>query len=370
MALGDFTSTGGPDAEALAAGVKAGIATALANQTGFELVSDTREADFVITAALQAHGGRYRASSRILDTSTGQHFAAVRFDGSLEDPFAAEDELTYRVYNTIRFGLHRREGEMAEHEEDSDEALILQAGTLMFRPEMEGFHRAGALLDRVLANSPQSFMPLAMRAMSHCAEFFAGYGPMSAEAEAAALELSQRAVRLNGNSDYAHWVRSMVLLSIKRDHEAADAEALLSLELNPYYAFGTMGRGLIAIAAGRVDEGIALASKVASSDPRVQIVSWASQTVALGHLAAGRHREAVEWAIRSDRRQSDVARTLLILASAAALAGDTELARATAKRIMARHPEFRIAAFGNWAFRDPEPASRLIEGLRLAGLPD
>ena len=66
----------------------------------------------------------------------------------------------------------------------------------------------------------------------------------------------------------------------------------------------------------------------------------------------------------------DVPRTLLILASAAAHDGDNEAAQRGAQRLMASHPEFRLRDFGNWPFRNPEPGERLIEGLRLAGLPE
>jgi len=159
------------------------------------------------------------------------------------------------------------------------------------------------------------------------------------------------------------------LLACRGDHKAAEAQVARSLELNPYYAFAIQTLGVILITDGRVEEGIALCAKVAASDPRDRIASWAMQFVALGHLVARRYGEAVEWAQRSDRRQPDVARTLLVLAAAAALDGDSETARQTTERMLARYPDFRIADFGNFPYKDPEPADRLVEGLRLAGLP-
>ena len=69
-------------------------------------------------------------------------------------------------------------------------------------------------------------------------------------------------------------------------------------------------------------------------------------------------------------RQADVARTLQILAAAAGLADDDQTAKRTAERMLASYPDFRIRDFGNWPFKDPESAERLVEGLRLAGLPE
>jgi tetratricopeptide (TPR) repeat protein len=131
-----------------------------------------------------------------------------------------------------------------------------------------------------------------------------------------------------------------------------------------------MGLGIVSITSGAVDEGIAHCEKVAASDPRSQILPWAEQSIALGHFVACRYAEAIAWAQRSLRRKADVARTLLILAAAAALGDDSDLARQTAERLLASYPDFRIADFGNWPFKDPEPAGRLVEGLRRAGLPE
>ena len=372
VALGAFEAKGGSDAEMLATGAREGIATSFANQTGWEILSDTHGADFVVSATVQVAGSRYRAASRILDRKSGAHFAADRFDGNLDDPFAAQDDLTYRMYNAVRFGLHRREVEMAGQAPttaDSDETLILKASEYLFQPYIEKFLAARPLLDSVLARSPENYMALAMRASSHVGELFAGYRAISAADCEAALRDANEAVRLNGHSDFTQYTLGMTLLACRGDHKAAEAQVARSLELNPYYAFAIQTLGVILITDGRVEEGIALCAKVAASDPRDRIASWAMQFVALGHLVARRYGEAVEWAQRSDRRQPDVARTLLVLAAAAALDGDSETARQTTERMLARYPDFRIADFGNFPYKDPEPADRLVEGLRLAGLP-
>jgi hypothetical protein len=92
--------------------------------------------------------------------------------------------------------------------------------------------------------------------------------------------------------------------------------------------------------------------------------------LALGEFVRRNYRAAIDLAIRSDQRQSDVARTLLILAAAAAQHGETLTARRAAESLLRSHPDFRIRDFGSWPFRDEEPGDRLKEGLRLAGLPD
>ncbi len=373
VALGRFESKGGDEAEALAAGVRDDVMTSLSNQTGLALVSDPDRADFVVAVSVQAFGQRYRANMHILDRGSGQHFGAERIDGSLDDPFEAQDALFYRIYNAVRFAIYDHEDETAdprpETEQDS-ETLLFKASQLMFSCDMASYLRARRLTDIVRGREPENFMALGMTALSHLAEIQAGYRPISAEDGAAALSAARQAVRLNAGSDFAHFALARAYLHCQKDFKAAHREAERSLEISPYFAWGKLVLGEVLICSGDADQGIALCAQAAEANARGLGNHWPPQYAALGELTRGHYETAVDQATRSDQRLPDITRTLLILAAAAALHGEEDSARETAERILARHPEFRIRDFGNWPFRDAEPAERLLEGLHLAGLPE
>ncbi|MDP6952044.1 MAG: hypothetical protein QGF53_04715, partial [Alphaproteobacteria bacterium] len=253
---------------------------------------------------------------------------------------------------------------------ESDNGLMLKAAGLMYQPYIENFQATRPLLETVLARSPDNFVALAQQAVCHTGELLAGYRPISPEDKALALASAQRAVRLNNTSDFCQYVLGWALFCCERDYQGAEAALLRSLDLNPNYAFATFGYGMMLAVAGDIEDGIARCTRVIDADPRLQFLALASQYGAIAHFRAKRYGEAIHWARQSDSRQADMARTLLVLAAASALAGDEETTKQAANRMMVRYPDFHIADFGNWPFRDPEPAERLIEGLRLAGLPE
>lgn len=373
VAIGEFGVTGGDSAEALAAGVLDAVKAVLSNQTGLTMVSRDADADYLASGRIQTRNDRYRATLHLAVANGGETFASERFDGDLDDPFQAEDDLASLLYNAIRFGIYDRVAGMATQRDDGElgtEALLAKAAKLLFQDQVLEFERAGHILDSIVAKEPENFMALAMKAATHLTESIAGYRALSSDDRAAAFSAAREAVHLNANSDFAHFVLSWVHLHCQADFVASRREAERSLEINPYYTLAKMTLGETLICGGDVDDGTGLCMEAAKALSRGAGNHRPMRIAALGELVRGNYQAAIDWAVRCDQRQADVARTLLILAAAAGLGDETETAKRTAERMMARHPEFRIRDFGNWPFRDPEPAARLIEGMRRAGLPE
>jgi adenylate cyclase len=372
VALGEFAASGS-EAVDLANAVRDGIATALSNQTGILVAADPATAHFVVNASVQTAGGRYRATLSLLDRRNGHQFGADRFEGVLDDPFAAQDDLTYRAYNAVRFALHAREMERVRAEpvaKDADtNSLLLRAGSLMFRSDGTGYAEARELLKHVLDREPQNFMALTMQAHAHLSEFVCGYRAVPEADGVVARTLARRAAQINDASDYLHFVLSEIALCVTCDPATAAAEARRSLELNPYYAFATTMLGAALIAAGDFTEGIALCEKTLASEPRLQFAGWVLQFAAFGHYGLGDLPRAIEWAQRAERRNPEQLRALLLLAAAHALTGELDNARAAAQRLLALCPDFRVADCAPFPFGDRALSNRLCDGLRQAGLP-
>jgi adenylate cyclase len=93
--------------------------------------------------------------------------------------------------------------------------------------------------------------------------------------------------------------------------------------------------------------------------------------MALGHLFAGRHRDAVSWVERSLREQPDYAASLRIAAACNALLGRAEESRRAMARGRELDPTLRAANLENVLapLRREEDRKILVEGLLRAGLP-
>src|SRR5476649_2452852 len=69
--------------------------------------------DYVLEGSVRKAGGRVRITGQLIDTATGTHLWADRFDGSLEDVFELQDQVTTSVVGAIAPKLERAEMERA-----------------------------------------------------------------------------------------------------------------------------------------------------------------------------------------------------------------------------------------------------------------
>jgi hypothetical protein len=86
---------------------------------------------------------------------------------------------------------------------------------------------------------------------------------------------------------------------------------------------------------------------------------------------AGRDDEAVAWLHKARRLNPGYRAALRMLTAALALAGELDEARALAAEFMEQHePAFSVRVFGSWYPLQEPHLSRLLAGMRMAGLPD
>jgi adenylate cyclase len=371
VAIGNFENVGqSEDVHALADGVKDAVATTLTNQSGMMLVDDATQADYIASARFQGLGSRYRATVRVYDRRADEHFASERFDGEISDLFESQDELANRIYMSARFAIYDRQGRNVvdrPYDVQGSQALLSQAGFLLFSSSVSNWMVAKEMLETVLAREPNDDMALAMAATCHLVDSLCGYRNVTPENRKAGLERVQRAIRINGQSEYAQFILSFYL-HCERDYSAAEDAARRALEINPYYTLATSLLGYILISRGNCEEGIKLCEKAIAAHPRApfnpRIIWW----IAVGYFSLEQFDAAIERTRRSDQLEPDVTPNLLVWITSAANAGYQNDAERIAKRLRAKHPDFGLSELRRWPFEDEAIWTRFVEGLRMAGL--
>ena len=92
---------------------------------------------------------------------------------------------------------------------------------------------------------------------------------------------------------------------------------------------------------------------------------------AFAHFLAGRYDEASSWAEKALWEQTNFATTLRVAAASYALAGRLAEAQKTMTRLRELDPAFGVSNVKDWVpFRRSEHLTRLVDGLRKAGLPE
>ena len=112
---------------------------------------------YVLEGSVRKAGNRVRITGQLIDTATGAHIWADRFDGALDDIFELQDQVATSVVGAIEPKLRQSEIERAARKPtESLDAydLYLRALAEFNKFTEEGMREAIALLQRALAIDP------------------------------------------------------------------------------------------------------------------------------------------------------------------------------------------------------------------------
>ena len=330
---------------------------------------------YVLEGSVRKAGNRVRITGQMIDTTTGAHIWADRFDGALDDIFELQDQVASSVAGAIEPKLRQSEIERASRKPTADLTaydLYLRALAHYYRYTEQDHARAVTLLQQALAIDPHYGPPAALIGWCYLFQRIQGWGTVPDDEVAAALRLARQALEVARDDPDTMVAAAFTLFY--GGGETAMAESVLdrALTLNPNSALGWMVRGFVH-AVGRNQHGPAIdalerALRLSPFDPLGFInATWLAQA----HLAARRFDEAIEWA---DRALHDQPRFIVaVRAKIVALAylGRLYEARAELGRMLALYPGLTIAAFRpTTASFDPAFIEFALAGLRLAGLPE
>src|SRR5262249_22157409 len=122
-----------------------------------EAVAQKLGVRYLILGSARRAGGRVRINAQLVDTATGDHLWAERFDRTLEDGFAGPDEVTKRIGEALP---GRRGAAPPRHRPKNLEAwdLCVRARRLM-DDTPQAAQEAQLMLERAIAQDPDSAEP-------------------------------------------------------------------------------------------------------------------------------------------------------------------------------------------------------------------
>ena len=336
---------------------------------------------YVLEGGVRKSADRVRITAQLIDASTGAHLWADRFDGSLEDIFELQDQVTASVVGAIAPRLEQAEVERAKHK--PTESL----------DAYDYFLRGIASLHSWTKESNDEALRLFNKAIELDSDFASAYGMASwcyvrrkgsrwiidrAQETAEAARLARRAAELGWDDAVALAWGGFALAYVVHDVEAGAALIDRALQLNPNLAEAWHFSGWVRIYLGEPEvaiEHLAYAMRLSPLDPLTFVAQMA---IAFAHFFAGRYDDASSWAEKAlatsppGLRERPVYHPALLIAAASnSLAGRLEEARNAIARLRQLNPTPHISNLKNQIpLRRPEDLARYTEGLRKAGLTD
>jgi TolB-like protein/tetratricopeptide (TPR) repeat protein len=320
---------------------------------------------FLLEGSARRALGRVRINVQLIDAIGGDHLWAERFDRSLDDVFAVQDEVTARIVEALigRLTVPPVRSRPANIEAYDlcvrGRALIASAAGLP-----EAVREASVLLRQTIALEPgyaEAHRWLAFTlwsAWSHCGE------PMD-QNRRLSVEHAEKAVALDPNDAGNRWALGHLLAYEGRWAES-EAELAAALKLDPNHANAWATLSEITAFAGQPETALEQIERALRLDPHP--AAWYYWELGLAQYAAGRYEAAVE-TLRKDATYRSGSRR--ILAASLAQLGRLTEARREAELYITSNPHFTIRYWASTQpFRDDAVRAHFVDGYRKAGLPE
>jgi adenylate cyclase len=330
---------------------------------------------YVLEGSVRKAGNRVRIVGQLIDTSTGAHIWADRFDGSMEDVFDLQDQIATSVAGVIEPTLREAEIQRAVRKPtESLDAydLYLRALAEVSKFAVEGYSEAIALAKRAIAIDPSYAPAAAMVGFCRHWQRLRGWG-ISETDVAEAVGLARQGINAGRDDPDALWMGGWALATMAFEHAAGLNAIERSLALNPNSAIAWTLCGWLHGFANRPGPAIDAFERSLRLSP-LDPLRWGSEGgLAFTHLLTGRYEEAVEWADRALHVNPTATFIAGCKAAACGYLGRGDAARDCIQRLSKFVSGFTtITDFQRaWAkFCSPGALGSYLDGLRKAGLPE
>ncbi|HEU0157022.1 MAG TPA: winged helix-turn-helix domain-containing tetratricopeptide repeat protein [Stellaceae bacterium] len=329
---------------------------------------------YVLEGSVRKAGNRVRIAGQLIDTATGAHIWAERFDGILDDIFELQDQVASGVVGAIEPQLRRVEAERAVRKPtESLDAydLHLRAQAQAYKRNSEGLAESIRLARLALDLDPGYGPAIARIALSRGMQRQRNWiSPAGPEVEEG-IAMARRAIAAAGDDPWVLDFAGLALAQLAGDNHAALSALDRAIVLNPNFALAFGHRAVVLSYVNRPDEAIRAAHQAIRLSPLDPAMFSFCQALARAELAAGRYEAGLSWAEEALRENGGMPALRLKLSLCGFLDRRDE-ARACLSRVREFHCEPAIPGIMRSLPKGviPELVALITEGLCRAGVPE
>ena len=325
---------------------------------------------YILEGSVRKDTDRLRINAQLIDTTTGYHLWAERFDWEIENIFTAQDQLAKMIATALEVQLGEREYERIVH------PLTTSLDAYDF------YLRGIAIYELFTREDMVQARLMFLKAIELDSNFAAAYAYLALiynydwdvqydyfpDALDRALEASQMAIALDEELALAHQQLGWTYL-YKKQPDKAIASAQRAIELDPNLGDAQAFLGEILNFAGRPEEGLVHINKAIRLNPYHPI--WYKYILAHSYDLLGRQQEAIESINKVLALNPDFVPARRHLAVIYSELNRMEEAQAEITDILRVNSGYSISAWRVRArYTDPAILQRFVENLRKAGLPE
>jgi adenylate cyclase len=329
---------------------------------------------YVLEGSVRKAGGRVRITGQLIEAATGAHLWAERFDSTLEDIFDLQDKVTTGIVSAVSTRLDQAEIARATRKPvgNLDAYDICLRAIARFREDTrEACDDALRMLYRAIELDPDYSRAYGLAIRGYATRKVQGWNIDKASEITEVRRLASKVAAVGRDDELALASAGQALAWVCRDFQLGEALVEQALALNPNSAFVQQMHAYVSVYLGKhqaaLDE-IELVVRLNPLDPDISR-SEVIRTAAL--VLLGRYEEAVACGTKLIARRPNWAVGVRATAIAHALGGNVAEAHRLGHQLRQLDPRMRLADLREFfPYGRPEDVEKLIEGLRIAGLPE
>jgi TolB-like protein len=325
---------------------------------------------YVLEGSVRRAGDQIRISAQLIDAKTDHHLWVERYDGTMKDVFAIQDEIASRIMKTLqmKLGVGSSPSKTRGGSKNPEAYLkSVEATEQINRFTRDGITRGRELFEEVIALDPDFSRGYSGLALSYGMGVMFGMSKSPKESMAQAIGLAEKAISLNEKDAINHAALAYLLARPNRhDESIVWAERALALDANSFSVLNFSGLAFMYSCKSR--EAISALVKADQLNPTFRLsplhLSWA-------YRFAGRYEEAFRQAQKMVDRSPNYLLAQLALTATCSLSGREAEARAATTEVLRITPEFSVERYRNdlySLFKDKSQIDLTINALRKAGL--
>ncbi|WP_225121626.1 winged helix-turn-helix domain-containing protein [Bradyrhizobium sp. BRP22] len=329
---------------------------------------------YALEGSVRKFDKRVRITGQLIETESGKHIWADRFESSLDDIFELQDQMAHSVVGAIAPRLEQAEIERAKRK--PTESLSAYDCFLRGMASWHYWTRAGhdeALKQfyRAIELDPTFARPHALAAGCFVMRKSNGWVVDRAAETVETSRLARLGADLGRADAVALAWSAHALAQIVGDIKAGIALIAHALRLNPNLAVAWQRSGWIHVYAGEPEvaiEHVRTAMRLSPLDPLMHL---AYSAIAYGYFFLGDLDQSSSWSDRALQMRPDWPAALRVSAMSHAVAGRVQPAQLAMTRLRALQPTLRLSNLHDQMFiHRSEHMEKFVAAMRKAGLPE
>lgn len=327
---------------------------------------------YLLEGSFQRAGDRVRITVQLIETASGAHLWAERYDGTIEDIFDLQDRITEQVAGAMQPSIRLAEVERARRKPPQElGAYDYTMRALHHVWMLEKYEAAKALdlLEKALEIDPEYPLALAMAAWCWAQRAVYNWTNDIPAAKAKALELAERAANLSHDDPLILAILGAVH-TFGRNFGTARVLLERAIQLDPNAAWALSRLGWLEVYADRPQSARPYFERSIRLSPMDPMNFNNYVGIASAWQVEGEDNLAAEYFLRALVERPSAYWIHRNLAPALFAVGREEEAKKSLETLRWAYPEISIAKFREAMVFSPAAIDRIAGWLRKLGIPE